>query len=297
MSDQNKTKKKSDETDPKEEKKLEEVEAKKETTKEKDEDADEASKQEKKEEEELEKMDEADEESKQEESEKNNEDDDEENEDADEESDQESEDKDAEEEKPEVPDVQEVEVEDPNLIWVAEEDNPKAHWYVVHTYSGRENRVAETLKQRAQTLNLTDKIIKILIPTKEKIQIKKGQRKKIKEKIFPGYMLVNMVMADDAWLAVRTTNGVTGFVGTSSKPSPIPSHEVEAIRNYTQQATPQYKAEFVEGQAVKITDGPFTDFLGTVQNINEERGEVEVLINIFGRETPVELDFLQVEKV
>ncbi len=202
-----------------------------------------------------------------------------------------------EEEAPEVPDVQEVEIEDPNLIRVAEEDNPKAHWYVVHTYSGRENRVAETLKQRAQTLNLTDKIIKILIPTKEKIQIKKGQRKKIKEKIFPGYMLVNMIMSDDAWLAVRTTNGVTGFVGTSSKPSPIPTHEVEAIRNYTQQATPQYKAEFVEGQAVKITDGPFTDFLGTVQSINEERGEVEVLINIFGRETPVELDFLQVEKV
>jgi transcriptional antiterminator NusG len=197
----------------------------------------------------------------------------------------------------EVPEIQEVEVEDPNLIRIAEEDNPKAHWYVVHTYSGRENRVAETLKQRAQTLNLTDKIIKVLIPTKEKIQIKKGQRKKVTEKIFPGYMLVNMLMSDDAWLAVRTTQGVTGFVGTSSKPSPIPTHEVEAIRSYTQQATPQYKAEFTEGQAVKITDGPFTEFLGTVQSIDEEKGQVEVLINIFGRETPVELDFLQVEKV
>jgi transcriptional antiterminator NusG len=197
----------------------------------------------------------------------------------------------------EVPEVQEVEVENPNLIRIAEEDNPKAHWYVVHTYSGRENRVAETLKQRAQTLNLTDKIIKVLIPTKEKIQIKKGQRKTVTEKIFPGYMLVNMLMSDDAWLAVRTTQGVTGFVGTSSKPSPIPTHEVEAIRSYTQQATPQYKAEFTEGQAVKITDGPFTEFLGTVQSIDEDKGQVEVLINIFGRETPVELDFLQVEKV
>ncbi len=197
----------------------------------------------------------------------------------------------------EAPDVQEVEVEDPNLIQIANEDNPKAHWYVVHTYSGRESRVAETLRQRAETLNLTDKIIKILIPTKEKIQIKKGQRKKIREKIFPGYMMVNMIMDDDAWLAVRTTNGVTGFVGTSSKPSPIPTHEVEAIHQYSQQTSPQYKAEFVEGQAVRITDGPFNDFLGTVQNIDEDKGQVEVLINIFGRETPVELDFLQVEKV
>ena len=196
----------------------------------------------------------------------------------------------------EVPEVQKVLVDDPNLIMIANEDNDKAYWYVVHTYSGREKTVAETLKQRAETLNLTDKIIKVLIPTKEKIQIKKGQRKKITEKIFPGYMMVKMIMSNDAWLAVRTTQGVTGFVGTSSKPSPIPTHEVEAIQKYTKQATPQYKAEYVEGQAVRITDGPFNDFLGTVESIDEEKGQVEVLINIFGRETPVELDFLQVEK-
>ena len=197
----------------------------------------------------------------------------------------------------EVPEVQEVQVDDPNLIMIADEDNDKAFWYVVHTYSGREKTVAETLKQRAETLNLTNKIIKVLIPTKEKIQIKKGQRKKITEKIFPGYMMVKMFMTDDAWLAVRTTQGVTGFVGTSSKPSPIPTHEVEAIQKYTKQSAPQYKAEYVEGQAVRITDGPFNDFLGTVETIDEEKGQVEVLINIFGRETPVELDFLQVEKV
>lgn len=197
----------------------------------------------------------------------------------------------------EAPELQEVEVENPNLIRIAEEDNDKAHWYVVHTYSGRENKVAETLKQRAQTLSLDDKVIKILIPTKEKIQIRKGKRKTINEKIFPGYMLVNMLMTDDAWLAVRTTQGVTGFVGTSSKPSPLPRHEVEAIQTYMQQATPQYKTEFTKGQAVRITDGPFDDFLGTVKAIDEEKGQVEVLINIFGRETPVELDFLQVEKV
>ncbi len=198
---------------------------------------------------------------------------------------------------PKVPDVQEVEVEDPNLIRICNEDNDKAHWYVVHTYSGREKKVAETLKQRANTLNLGEKIIKVLIPTKEKIQIKKGKRKTITEKIFPGYMLVNMIMDDDAWLAVRTTQGVTGFVGASSRPSPIPKYEVEAITKYAQQATPQYKAEFSEGEAVKITDGPFNEFLGTVQSIDESKAQVSVLINIFGRETPVELDFLQVEKV
>ncbi|MEA2056700.1 MAG: transcription termination/antitermination protein NusG [Patescibacteria group bacterium] len=201
------------------------------------------------------------------------------------------------EEKVEVPEVQEVEVDEPNIIRIAKEDNDKAHWYVVHTYSGRENKVAETLKQRAQTLDLGDKIVKVLIPTKEKIQIRKGKRKTINEKIFPGYMMVNMVLDDDAWLAVRTTNGVTGFVGTSSKPTPLPRHEVEAIQKYMQQKAPQYKAEFTEGEAVRITDGPFNDFLGTVKEIDEDKGQVEVLINIFGRETPVELDFLQVEKV
>ncbi len=197
----------------------------------------------------------------------------------------------------EAPEVQEVQVEDPNLIRICPEDNDKAHWYVVHTYSGRENTVAETLKQRAQTLNLTEKIIKILIPTKEKIQIRKGKRKTINEKIFPGYMMVNMILDDDAWLAVRTTQGVTGFVGTTSKPTPLPRHEVEAIQKYMKQATPQYKAEFTEGQAVKIVDGPFNDFLGTVQSIDEDKGQVEVSVNFFGRETPIELDFLQVEKV
>lgn len=201
------------------------------------------------------------------------------------------------EEKIEAPEVQEVEVQDPNLVRIAKEDNDKAHWYVVHTYSGREMRVAETLKQRAQTLNLDDQIIKILIPTKEKIQIRKGQRKNVREKIFPGYMMVNMIMSDEAWLAVRTTQGVTGFVGASSKPSPIAQHEIEAIYKYSQQVTPQYKAEFTEGEAVKITSGPFAEFLGTVESIDESKGQVKVLINIFGRETPVELDFLQVEKV
>lgn len=196
-----------------------------------------------------------------------------------------------------APEVQEVKVANPNILVISETENKKARWYVVHTYSGHENKVGETLKQRADTLNLTHQILKVLVPTQEKIQIKRGQRKTIREKIFPGYMLVFMELSDQAWLAVRTTQGVTGFVGIGNKPTPLPKHEVETIQKYISQGAPSYKAEFTEGEAVKITDGPFNEFLGTVQSIDEDKGKVEVLVSIFGRETPVELDFLQVQKV
>jgi transcriptional antiterminator NusG len=193
---------------------------------------------------------------------------------------------------------QEVRVQSPNLVNISEVDNKKARWYVVHVYSGHEKKIAEALKQRAQTLHLTDKIIQVLIPTQDKIQIRRGQRKTVSEKIFPGYMLVKLEMTDDAWLAIRTTDGVTGFVGMSSKPTPLPKSEVEAIMKYTEQSgEASYKADFVEGEAVKVVDGPFNDFLGSVDKIDEEKGKVTVLLNIFGRETPVELDFLQVKKV
>lgn len=198
---------------------------------------------------------------------------------------------------PEVPEIQEVKVKTPNIVVISTAENKKARWYVVHTYSGHENKVAEALKQRAETLDLTDTIISVLIPTQEKIQIKKGQRKTVTEKIFPGYMLVQMELTDNSWLAVRTTQGVTGFVGLGNKPTALPKHEVEAIKKYMTQATPQYKADFSEGEAVRIVDGPFNDFLGTVNSFDEERGQVEVLVNIFGRETPVTLDLLQVKKV
>jgi transcriptional antiterminator NusG len=198
----------------------------------------------------------------------------------------------------EAPEVQEVQVPSPNLVIISEDENPKARWYVVHVYSGHEKKVAEALRQRTQTLHLTDKILQALIPTQEKIQIRRGQRRTVNEKIFPGYMLVKMEMTDDAWLAIRTTEGVTGFVGMSSRPTPLPKSEVDAILKYTQQTgEAQYKADFVDGEAVKVTDGPFNDFLGTVSAIDEEKGKVTVLLNIFGRETPVELDFLQVKKV
>ncbi|MCB9801380.1 MAG: transcription termination/antitermination factor NusG [Pseudomonadales bacterium] len=198
---------------------------------------------------------------------------------------------------PTPPEVQEVKIQTPNLIKVSDAENRKARWYVVHAYSGHENKVAEALKQRAETLNLTDKILGILIPTQEKIQIKRGNRKTVSEKIFPGYMLVQMELTDDSWLAVRTTQGVTGFVGVGNKPTALPKHEVKAIMKYMTQAAPSYKADYVEGEAIRIVDGPFNDFLGTVNSINEEKGQVEVLVNIFGRETPVVLDFLQVKKV
>ena len=199
---------------------------------------------------------------------------------------------------PEVPEIQEVRVSSPNLVDISDVDNKKARWYVVHVYSGHEKKIAEALKQRAQTLHLTDKIIQVLIPTQDKIQIRRGQRKTVSEKIFPGYMLVKLEMTDDAWLAIRTTDGVTGFVGMSSKPTPLPKSEVEAIMKYTEQSgEASYKADFVDGEAVKVVEGPFNDFLGTVDKIDEEKGKVTVLLNIFGRETPVELDFLQVKKV
>lgn len=195
------------------------------------------------------------------------------------------------------PEVQEVTVKTPDLVVISPDENKKARWYVVHTYSGHENRVAEAIKQRAETLNLISKIVSILIPTQEKIQIRRGQRKTVAEKIFPGYLLIQMELTDDSWLAVRTTAGVTGFVGVGNKPTPLPRHEIDAIKQFMTQSAPSFKADFTEGEAVRIVDGPFNDFLGTVNSIDEEKGKVDVLVNIFGRETPVQLDFLQIKKV
>lgn len=171
------------------------------------------------------------------------------------------------------------------------------HWYVVHTYSGHEARIAETLRQRATTLGQTDKIFELLIPTQDKIQIKHGKKFSVKEKIFPGYLLVKMVVDDDSWLVVRTTQGITGFVGIGSKPTPLSPTEVQAIMQFAEMGAPKYKVNFSLGEAVKITDGPFADFLGSIDSIDEDHGKLHVLVSIFGRETPVELDFLQVKKI
>lgn len=181
-------------------------------------------------------------------------------------------------------------------IVISKEENPNAFWYVVHTTSGHEVRVAESLRQRIETMGLTDRVFELLVPTQDRVVIRSGKKQTIKEKIFPGYLLVKMVLDDDAWLAVRTTQGITGFVGAGTKPTPLSESEVENIQKFVSAPAARYKVRFSTGEAVKITDGPFANFLGTITEMDEERGKVKVLVSIFGRETPVELDFLQIGK-
>ncbi len=159
------------------------------------------------------------------------------------------------------------------------------------------NQVAGHLKQRVESMGLSGKILELLIPTQEKIEIHSGAKHQITEKIFPGYLLVKMELDDHSWLIVRTTAGVTGFVGAGKKPTPLEDKEVTAIQKFMTQEAPKFKTKFSTGEAVKINDGPFADFLGTIDEIDEEAGTVKVLVSIFGRETPVELDFLQVNKI
>lgn len=171
-------------------------------------------------------------------------------------------------------------------------------WYVVHTYSGHENRVSTSLKQRIESEGLSHKIFDILVPTQDKIEIRSGKKETVKEKIFPGYILVKMILDDSTWLAIRTTQGVTSFVGALNKPTPIPEAEVASIVKFMQQGgQPTYKDVIVEGDTVKIIDGPFGEMIGKAEEVDKEKGKVKVLVSIFGRETPVELDFLQVQKL
>lgn len=170
-------------------------------------------------------------------------------------------------------------------------------WYVVHTTSGHEARVSEALRQRVETMGLSGRVFEILIPTQDRVVIRAGKKQTVKEKIFPGYLLVNMVLDDASWLAVRTTPGITGFVGSGTKPTPLSEEEVGNIEKFISSPAPRFKTRFSVGEAIKITDGPFTDFLGSISEIDDEKGKVKVLVSIFGRETPVELDFLQVAKV
>ena len=174
-------------------------------------------------------------------------------------------------------------------------DNAK--WFIVHTYSGHEDKVAKSLMQRVQTLGFEDRIFDVIVPTRSTVRVSQGKKENVKEKIFPGYVLVRMVLDDESWLLVRTTQGVTAFVGAGNKPTPISEKEVEAIQKFMKLEEPLYKAAFTTGEAVKITDGPFSDFLGTISEIDEKKGKLKVLVSIFGRETPVELDFLQVAKL
>jgi len=172
-----------------------------------------------------------------------------------------------------------------------------AKWYIVHTYSGHEDRVVKSLKQRVQSLGFEGRIFDIIVPKRNTIKVSGGKKESVKEKIFPGYILVKMLLDDESWLLVRTTQGVTSFIGAGNKPTPISEKEVEAIRKFMETEEPLYKTAFAKGEAVKIIDGPFADFLGTIDEIDETKGRLKVLVSIFGRETPVELDFLQVAKL
>lgn len=176
-------------------------------------------------------------------------------------------------------------------------DLKRGKWYVVHVKTGYEARVKKELEQRIKSLGVEDRIFQIVVPTRETVVVKKGKKSKVMEKVFPGYILIQMNLDDDTWLVVRTTEGITGFVGAGLKPTPISDREVEAIMKFVAQEQPKFKAKFSVGEAVKIVEGPFADFLGTIEGIDEERGKVRVLVSIFDRETPVELDFLQVAKL
>ena len=175
--------------------------------------------------------------------------------------------------------------------------NKDAKWYIIHTYSGHENKVAKSLKQRVESMGFENRIFDIIVPTRNTIKVSGGKKESIKEKIFPGYVLLKMILDDESWLLVRTTQGVTAFIGAGNKPTPISEKEVEAIQKFMKTEEPLYKTSFMKGEAVKIIDGPFADFLGSIDEIDEARGKLKVLVSIFGRETPVELDFLQVAKL
>lgn len=178
-----------------------------------------------------------------------------------------------------------------------ETEAPAKNWYVINTYSGYEDKVKRDLQHRVDTMGFADKIEQIVVPTVDEIEIRNGQRHTVQRKVFPGYVLVYMDLDDSSWYVVRNTPGVTSFVGSGNTPTPLEEREVNRILKRMDEEPPKVKMALNVGEAVRITDGPFQDFEGTVDDVNEEKGKVRVLISIFGRSTPVELDFLQVEKI
>lgn len=185
----------------------------------------------------------------------------------------------------------------------AEQAAPVAHWYIVHCYSGMEERVKKNLEQRINSMDMKEKIFEVVVPTEEVIEIKEGKRTPKRERLFPGYVLVKLVMDDESWHVVRNTPGITGFISADeerdkrTRPLPLTEREVQTIFQRMESAQPRAKVGFAKGQHVKIVDGPFKEFIGIVDEIDPERGKMKVLVSFFGRETPVELDFLQVERI
>ena len=170
-------------------------------------------------------------------------------------------------------------------------------WYVVHSYSGYENKVKKNLEQRIETMGMQNKIFRVIVPTEEEVEIRDGQRRTSRRRVFPGYILVEMVMDDESWYVVRNTPGVTGFVGTGTRPIPVSQDEVDKILQRMETEQPRIRVSFRVGETVRITEGPFADFMAVVDTLYPERGKVRVLVSFFGRETPVEMDFLQVERI
>lgn len=178
----------------------------------------------------------------------------------------------------------------------SQEPADQGEWFVLHTYSGYENKVRQNLMHRVETMDVADRIFEVIVPTQEEIEIKSGQRQTVQRKVFPGYVLVKMVMDDDSWYVVRNTPGVTSFVGMGNEPTPLSQQEVDSIITGMTAEAPRVKVSLSVGDTVRIMDGPFSDFRGAIDEINQEKGKVKVLVSFFGREVPVELDFLQVER-
>lgn len=187
-----------------------------------------------------------------------------------------------------------AERDQPSSTTATNDDN---RWYVIHTYSGYENKVKQNLEHRIDSMEMNDQIFRVVVPDEEQIEIKNGQRKPVKRKLYPGYVLVQMRLTEDSWYVVRNTPGVTGFVGLGTQPTPLEDTEVRAILKQMEEEAPKVRVNYQVGQAVKITDGPFTDFEGTVDAIEQDKGRVRVMVSFFGRDMPVELDFLQVMRL
>ncbi|MDY0125673.1 MAG: transcription termination/antitermination protein NusG [Anaerolineaceae bacterium] len=189
-------------------------------------------------------------------------------------------------------------IDDSSSSGSVEESKPddNRQWFVIHCYSGYENKVRKNLEQRIETMAMKDKIFDVVIPTQEEIEVRDGKRRTVERHVFPGYVLVNMILEEDSWFVVRNTPGVTGFVGMGDDPTPLRPEEVASILRRMENEAPTFKVTYKQGDRVRIVDGPFNDFRGIVDEIYMERSKIRVMVNFFGRETPVELDFLQVEK-
>lgn len=185
----------------------------------------------------------------------------------------------------------------PSVDQKAPVGSKERNWYVIHCYSGYENKVRSSIEQRIDTMGMIDKIFDVVVPTEEEIEVKDGKRKTVERRVFPGYVLVEMVMDEDSWFVVRNTPGVTGFVGMGDDPTPLKPEEVKQIMDRMSNETPRIKINFKVGDKVRIISGPFNDFPGTIADIDVDKAKVRLMVNFFGRDTPVELDFMEVEKI